>query len=98
MGLFCLTHEFLFPEGKPDSCPYCEITRLRSRIAALEGALAFYAYPSSWKAQGHSQIDADTAPIRRDKGSRARSVLNNTQNAPTASHSGEEASDVTKQA
>lgn len=51
------------------------IARLRSRIQALEEALAFYAAASSWQAQGHSQIDADTAPIVLDKGSRARSVL-----------------------
>lgn len=52
-----------------------QVARLRARIAKLEEALAFYATPSSWEAQGHSQIDADTAPIRRDKGDRARSAL-----------------------
>lgn len=41
----------------------------------LREALAFYASAETWKASGHPQIDADTKPILRDGGKRARAAL-----------------------
>lgn len=35
MGLFCLTHMFVFPEGAPHSCPYCEVEHLRAALGPL---------------------------------------------------------------
>ena len=53
-----------------------KISALRSRVAELEGALAFYAEPLRWKSTslymcGHRS----PAPILTDEGHRARAAL-----------------------
>jgi hypothetical protein len=86
-----------------------EITRLRSRIAELEEALkpyvedwaaALQAKPwiSEWPASERLSVNTTVKHLNESLAVMYPELLNNTQNAPTASHSGEEASDVTKQA
>jgi hypothetical protein len=41
----------------------------------LLAALRFYGDPATYRAKGHPQIDADTAPINGDQGRRARDAL-----------------------
>ena len=53
-----------------------ELSALRSRVAVLEGTLAFYAEPLRWKSTslyicGHRS----PAPILTDEGHRARAAL-----------------------
>ena len=70
--------------GKEDIVPVSELidkqdaklSALRSRVAVLEGALAFYAEPLRWKSTslyicGHRS----PAPILTDEGHRARAAL-----------------------
>lgn len=40
MGLFCLTHMFVFPEGAPHSCPYCKVDYLRAGLAEAVSAIS----------------------------------------------------------
>lgn len=46
-------------------------------LALLEcvDALKFYADPATYRANGHTQIDADLTPIKQDRGERARAAL-----------------------
>lgn len=32
MGLFCLTHQFVFPEGREHYCPYCKADSLSNQL------------------------------------------------------------------
>ena len=38
-------------------------------------ALQFYHDAANWQADGHFQIDADTVPVRRDRGRKASKAL-----------------------
>lgn len=77
------------------------LDRARSRIAALEEALKPFAEaadtveavftPSQLKRVGGDNLMTGYWPMTLGALRSARSVLNNTQNAPTASHSGEDA-------
>jgi hypothetical protein len=55
-----------------------EVERRRkaeARLVDCRSALAFYADPKSWRANGHPQMDADTAPILKDRGARAGAAI-----------------------
>jgi hypothetical protein len=56
-----------------------QITSLRSQLNEAREIIAFYGNKKSWTPDGHPQIDADTAPILRDAGERARAFLNKTE-------------------
>lgn len=56
-------------------CLPCAIDSLHRCIMSLRRSLAFYANPSLWDELGNPQIDAGSAPILRDKGSRARAAI-----------------------
>lgn len=53
-----------------------EISDLRTKLAAANEVIGFYADKDNWRARGHPQIDADTVPVTQDGGSRARAFLN----------------------
>lgn len=44
-------------------------------LSSFGCALEFYADPETYEPRGHVQIDQDTAPIRGDRGDRARQAL-----------------------
>lgn len=63
------------PEDTEEFQAAAALRHLLSVNERLREALTFYAEPKSWEADGHPQIDADTVPVTRDGGRRARAAL-----------------------
>jgi hypothetical protein len=64
--------------------PEEDVDRLKAQIQNYEKALKFYADPDTWKARGHPQIDADTAPIVGDRGQVAAAALSDSAHEANA--------------
>lgn len=52
-----------------------QVKRLLNENRKLREAVEWYGNRDNWRAKGHPQIDADTAPALMDGGSKARFVM-----------------------